>query len=98
MYEKELEKCVALLDIHWPSSMSCNGLLQVSGHLNNVLIDLQAKDKEIERLRRTVIEAQKHLNVINLDYGNMMGRTEIIFSIEKAKEFLKAALNKKGSE
>jgi hypothetical protein len=36
-YEDELEKCTQLLNKYWPESMSCNGYLQVAGHLKNIL-------------------------------------------------------------
>ena len=36
-YESELEKCTQLLNKYWPESMSCNGYLQVAGHLENIL-------------------------------------------------------------
>lgn len=38
--EAQLEKCTQLLSKHWPASMSCNGYLQVAGHLGNILAQL----------------------------------------------------------
>ena len=39
-YETELHKCTELIGEHWLSSISCNGLLQVAGHLGNILAQL----------------------------------------------------------
>jgi hypothetical protein len=41
-YEAELEKCVMLLDKQYDPSMGCNGLMQVAGHLKNILADREA--------------------------------------------------------
>ena len=46
--EAVLGKCTQLLSKHWPASMSCNGLLQVAGHLAVILAQL-AKHKEHEK-------------------------------------------------
>lgn len=39
-YERELEKCVILLGKNYIPAMGCNGLMQVSGHLKNILAEL----------------------------------------------------------
>ena len=39
-YEQQLEKCVELLGKDYIGSMGCNGLLQVAGHLKNILTEL----------------------------------------------------------
>ena len=39
-HKSQLENCTQLLDKHWPSSMGCNGHLQIAGHLGNILAEL----------------------------------------------------------
>jgi hypothetical protein len=59
-YEAELEKCTQLLDKHWPESMSCNGYLQVAGHLENIL-HRQPDTALVEALEGLYYEARSYI-------------------------------------
>ena len=59
--EAELGKCTTLMDKYWPASMSCNGILLVSGHLSSVFEELAkhqwvgVDDRMPEKLQRVSV-------------------------------------------
>jgi hypothetical protein len=92
-YESQLHKCTDLMEKNWPASMSCNGLLQVAGHLDNVFKELalcQWIPVEYGRLDRGLPEiADGHLinsDIVFITKGTVES-TETSFYNHEEKEW-----------